>query len=338
MKRSFLLLLINMLLLTGCSKASDEKDPPVVIKPDPTELPAAGPPMKGICLFVGQAETFTDADWQALGNSPLTDFIIIPKEASQYGSTEAGYKTKLAPFMVDVINQIVSKNNTAKVWIGTPGISSLNFDLANSSLNPIYNYLSEVREKVGTTIWNNNIAGVYMNQEAVYGTVDYNNILANSCIKLMSDLSAKVHNSLKKRLLWIPYYGYGTNAADIIKKIGYVADKTDIFDYVVIQPHYYFDETVPENLTGVHHCVTKQNICYRDGIAITTKTSKTIIGAEMELSWRVVPPNNYTDFVTRYNEYASAFSEFKGIYPVVFYWDGTLQNALNSRINPFFQQ
>ncbi|WP_423128223.1 hypothetical protein [Gaoshiqia sp. Z1-71] len=45
-----------------------------------------------------------------------------------------------------------------------------------------------------------------------------------------------------------------------------MTNKTDIFDYVVIQPHYYFDETLPENLAGVRRCVSKQTICYRDGL------------------------------------------------------------------------
>ncbi len=336
MKKNFLLILINILLLTGCSKASNDGDPYVVIKPTDPGTTTGTSAIKGICIFVGQAETFTDADWQALGSSPLTDFVIIPKEASNYGSTEEGYKSQLAPFMVTVINKLVANKSTAKIWIGTPGITSKNTPVASTSLDPVFNFLSYVRDQLGSTMWNTNIAGVYMNMEAVYGTVDYGNLTANSCIKLMSDLSAKVHNNLNCKFLWIPYYGYGSDPAEVIKRIGYVANKSTIFDYVVIQPHYYFDGTIESNITGVKYCISKQAVSYRDGTVVTSKASKTVIGPEMELDWHVVPANNYTEYVTRYNQYVSAFAEFKGTWPIIFYWDGNLQNALSGRINPFF--
>jgi hypothetical protein len=336
MKQYSLLVLINLILLFGCSNASENTDPYIVIKPEPNENPSVTIPMKGICIFAGQANTFTDDDWQALANSAVTDFIVIPKDAGQYGANETGYKTQLGIFMVNVINQLVTRKSTAKIWIGTPGLSSLNYTTASSSLDPIYNYLNFVRDQVGTSIWNTNIGGIYMNMESIYGTVDYTNILANPCIKLMSDLSSRIHNNLKTKFLWIPYYGYGSNPDEIIKRMAYVTNKSTIFDYVVIQPHYYFDESVAVNLSGVKHSISKQAICYRDGLVVIPKLSKTVIGAEMELSWRVVPPNNYTDFLNRYNEYVSSFAEFKGTYPIIFYWDGTLQNVLTGRINPFF--
>ena len=127
MKRYFALILINIFVLAGCSNASEEPDQMIIIKPDPKDNPTvASPILKGICIFAGQTDSFTDADWQALANSPLTDFIIIPKDASTYGSNEAGYKSLLGTFMIKVINQLVSRKNTARIWIGTPGISSLN--------------------------------------------------------------------------------------------------------------------------------------------------------------------------------------------------------------------
>lgn len=337
LKKFHLLLLCHILLVSSCSKASNEPDPFVVIKPNNPGNTAETSVIKGICIFAGQAEAFTDADWQALGSSPLTDFVIIPKEASSYNSSEEGYKSQLAPFMVKVVNKLVANKNTAKIWIGTPGISSKNTPVASTSLEPIFNYLNYVRDQLGTTLWSKNIAGIYMNMEAVYGTVDYGNIIANSCIKLMSDLSSRIHNNLNTKFLWIPYYGYGSDPAEVIKRIGYVANKSTIFDYIVIQPHYYFDGTVASNITGVKHCITKQSVSYRDGTEVTPKTSKTVIGPEMELDWHVVPPNNYTEHLDRYNKYAAAFKEFAGAYPVIFYWDGNLQNALSHRINPFFQ-
>lgn len=339
MKPYLFLLFIIVFLLFGCSKSSSQTDPFVVIKPDTNEKPVVSAQMKGICIFAGQADVFTDDDWQALANSSLTDLIIIPKDAASYGSTGTGYKSHLGSFMIKIIDQLVSRKSTAKIWIGTPGLSSKNSTIAGNSLEPIYDYLCYVRDQVGPGTWRNNVAGVYMNMEAIYGTVDYSNIMSNACVKLISDLSSRIHTNLNTRFLWIPYYGYGSDPGpeELIKRIAYVSHKNTIFDYVIIQPHYYFDPGIVVNLMGVKHSVSKQAVCYRDGAIVTPKISKTVIGAEMELDWHVVPPNNYTEHSNRYSEYIAAFKEFKGIYPIIFYWDGTLQNALNSRIIPFFQ-
>jgi len=298
---------------------------------------AATDSSKMITLTVGQCQTFTDSDWAALGNSSVTDFVIIPALASSYGSTETGYKTQLAPIVINAINKLVTYRSTAKIWIGTPGIASSNYGIASTSLNPFYNYITYIQAQIGTTKWSNNIRGVYMNEEAVYGTVDYSNIMANACIALMNNLSYRVHTNLVKKFLWIPYYGYGSDPATIIKNIGYVADKYTIFDYVIIQPHYYFDSTVQSNLNGVYYSVNAQKVCYRDGVAvIASKGSSTIIGVEMESSWRLEYPYTYPDYKSRYDEYVSKFSEFKGTYPFAFYWDGTITTALDGWINPFY--
>ncbi len=330
-------LFIYFFILTACAKSSDEAEINPTVLPDSGNTIASEHIIKGMCIFAGQAETFSDDDWQALADSPVTDFVIIPKETSYYGDSESGYINKLTPFMVNIINQLVLRDHSVKVWVGTPGITSLNFEISKTSLDPIYNYLNSIRTQIGSSVWERNI-GVYMNMEAIYGTMNDNNIYENPCIKLVNDLSYRIHNYLKTDFLWIPYYGYGNNATDLIKKIGYVANTTNIFNYIIIQPHYYFDETVPDNLTGVYHSVKNQEICYRNGVTVLEKTSNTIIGAEMEFSWKVVPPNDYTDCVNRYNEYVDTFSEFKNVKPIIFYWDGTMQNALNSRIVPFFQE
>jgi hypothetical protein len=291
---------------------------------------------KMITLSVTQCQSFTDSDWQALGNSNSTDFVIIPLSAYNYGSNQTGYINQLAPIVINAINQLVSKRSSAKIWIGTPGIDSTNYSIASTSLDPFYNYTTYIQTQIGTTIWSNNIRGVYMNEEAVYGPVDYSNLMGNATIKLMNDLSYRVHTNLSKKFLWIPYYGYGSDPATIIKNIGYVTNKNTIYDYVMIQPHYYFDSTVQSNLNGVYFSVNNQAVSYRDGVIVTPKTSSTIIGVEMECDWHIVPPNSYSDYQGRYNEYVSKFSGFKGSYPFAFYWDGTLTSALNSLINPFY--
>ncbi|GKX67620.1 DUF4855 domain-containing protein [Inconstantimicrobium mannanitabidum] len=320
-KKFLTIFFVLTLLLTGlsCKKA----------------FASTGAP-KMITLTVGQCDSFTDADWQALRNSNCTDFVIIPALAGNYNSDEAGYENQLAPKVINAINKLATTMSWANIWIGTPGIGYSNCSIASSSLNPFYNYITYVKNQISSSIWNNNVRGIYMNEESVYGSVDYSNLGSNSTIKLMNDLSYRVHNYLGKSFLWIPYYGYGSSPATIIKNIGYVADRTSIFDYVIIQPHYYFDSTVQSNLAGVYYSVQNQAICYRNGVAVTQKTSNTIIGVEMESDWHILSPNSYSDFLGRYNEYVSEFSTFAGVYPLAFYWDTNLQKSLNERINPFY--
>ena len=62
MKCFLSLMLMNVFLLSGCSKASNEKDPFIVIKPDPNEKPVVTVPIKGICIFAAQADVFTEAE------------------------------------------------------------------------------------------------------------------------------------------------------------------------------------------------------------------------------------------------------------------------------------
>jgi hypothetical protein len=243
--------------------------------------------MKSMTITVGQIDDFNEGDKSALAASDATDFVLIPDYASSYGTTENGYKTQLAPKLINFINTMITLRSNVKIWIGTPGISHANYSIASTSLNPFYNHITYIQSQLGSQKWSNNIAGIYMNQESVYGTVNYLNLLANSEIKLMNDLSYRVHANLGKKFLWIPYYGFGTNAATIIKNLGYIANKTNIYDFVVIQPHYYFDPSVYANLSGVYQSIQKQSVTYRDGVVVVSKTSNTVIGVEMEISGAV---------------------------------------------------
>jgi hypothetical protein len=297
--------------------------------------------IRGMCLFFTQVGSFSDSDWIAIGASNCTDFMLIPKDAGTYGGTSDGYVASLAPLMIEYVNKLVSKRASAKIWIGTPGISSANYaTLASSSTTPFVTYIDAVRSGVGETVWKKNIRGVYMNCESIYGTFDSNNLSANVTVSLMSALSPKIRTDRAKEFLWIPYYGYGTYATDITTKIAHVANDATIFDYVVMQPHYYFDdtETWAKNLYGVRSSAIKQSVCLTDGSVITAKQSKTLIGVEMEMDWHIVSPNSYSAYLSRYNGYVSNFSDLRTTnVPIVFYWDGNVQNALTYRINPFFQ-
>lgn len=110
------------------------------------------------------------------------------------------------------------------------------------------------------------------------GTLDTTSLMSNSSIKLWNDLSYNVHSTYLKKFMWAPYYStMETNAADNIKKVGWVANTTNIYDQVFLQPAYYFttiynDAPIP-NLDGVYDSVTKQAVAYRNNVLVTPRTS-----------------------------------------------------------------
>ncbi len=333
MKKNIFYFVIFLIPLFACNHSTKKE---IAVEPE-TNKEELTRVLKGACLFAGQIEKFTDEEWKALGESAVTDFVIIPKSADEYNLSTEGYQSGLTPFMVETVRNLALFNSDVKCWIGTPGITSLNFEVAATSLDPFYEYINSVKRGLGEELWNKNVAGIYMNKEAVYGPIDFSDIEKNVCFKLISDLSTKIHNELHKEFLWIPYYGFGTYAELVTRALAYVANRTDIFDYVVIQPHYYFEGDSLSNVTAVHHSIANQAVSDSQGTVIYTKDSKTVIGPEMEMSWRIVPPNNYTEFNERFQQYLDAFAEYKDKYPIIFYWDGDLKNAYESKINPFFQ-
>ncbi len=52
-------------------------------------------------ITVGQIDDFNEGDKSALAASDATDFVLIPDYASSYGTTENGYKTQLAPKLIN---------------------------------------------------------------------------------------------------------------------------------------------------------------------------------------------------------------------------------------------
>ncbi len=103
-----------------------------------------------------------------------------------------------------------------------------------------------------------------------------------------------------------------------------------IFDYVIMQPHYMFDVTVQSNLQGVKLSSDANKVTYRDGVAvIANKVSSTSIGFEME----------YVQGDVRYDEYVDTFNSIKNSSPSVFYWSGsTIASAVaaTNTINSFY--
>lgn len=270
-------------------------------------------------------------NWSKIYNCDATDFVFIPPSYSPSLNT---YEEQAA-----AINDLIDhRTKTTKVWIGTPGIDSNNF-WRNPSWVDFTNYLEEVYNRINHK---SKIAGAYMNQESIYGCVSYSNLIyssnsGNIQIRRMYDIKNWVKQGYINgtNFLWIPYYGYGTNAASIIKNVGYIADSIQIFDYCIIQPHYFFEpELCPNNLEGVVYSIRDNKIKYRNNVSvISNKESNTKIGFEMEYA-RYGSVSGDRD--KNYQAYIDAFYEYRNNKPAGFYWGGYADSSTFDKINSFF--
>lgn len=113
--------------------------------------------------------------------------------------------------------------------------------------------------------------------------------------------------------MWCPYYGYNYYEATIIKDIGYVANTTNIFNVVLIQPAHYFQGNLTANLNGVRESIRKGYVCWRDGVTVVTKTSSTQIGCQMEVDSQYF--TNPSVYQSRYQDYLNYFNNITNPIP-----------------------
>ena len=266
--------------------------------------------MKFITLFPGQYNALDKYIYE----TAATDFVFIPPAFTR--SYDDQYCQQVANSInVLVINRTVGTTN---IWIGTPGIDSKNFSIGYTS-SDLTNFLGDVYDKLSNSA-KRKVAGGYMNQESFYGDMNYNNLLngtlpANKQLKIMSQVRSFIKNGNigGTGFLWIPYYGFGADAAKIIKDIGHAADKVQIFDYCIMQPAVLTHPSESKgNFEGICFSMQKGKVCYRDGVpVIASKVSNTKIGFEMEYA---------AGDTSSYQSYVNAFSSYRSKYPYGFYW------------------
>ncbi len=222
----------------------------------------------------------------------------------------------------DLAKKLIKEDPNVKIWFALPGICFPS--LAENYIEPYKkNVVDGVRQNMTTEQWNNNIEGFYFATEGI--PVWYTNFdphhpesFGNPIVKTMKEVSTYVH-SQNKKFMWIPYYGphyEGYNTNDDFK-VGYIANKTAIFDYVIVQPNYYFSEKQENNLYTIRDSVEENMIKDHTGeIVGEYKFSSTIIGAEMEIDERVV---NNPFYKKRYKDYVEVYDTYKESRPVMYY-------------------
>lgn len=275
---------------------------------------------KGLLVYTTSNTNFEDTTIRNIsaGLPDISDYVILDRVSNKPYPSEVLKRAK----------KIYAYRPDARFWIGTAKYDQdthPSFDFIKGSIEEIKSAFTN--DSIGQTIWNNNVKGIYLNMEALYNTIDYNltsNQNDNGCLNVSRSLSNYVHNTLDLNLLWIPYYGFKgsgnvDNTIKIIKDLAYMVARTDFFDIVIIQPHYYPTSGVVANLDAVKYSINCNNICYRDGVEVFTRTHhRAKIGFEMEVENLSVDEDGKKR--SCYERYVQAFKGFNA--PMCYYAGG----------------
>ncbi len=220
---------------------------------------------------------------------------------------------------VSLATRLVALKSDVKLWFSVP--SAENFHALTHLFAPAWSdTVDMIKNTVPSNIWNNNVQGIYYAGEDIVtsGYTKFDNgkpqdDFNNPIVYSMRAVSDKVH-SYGKKMLWIPYYH---EAAPSSKNLGHVVNLTDIFDYVIIQPSFFFNSARTEEIGIVSNCVKNQAVVDINGNIIGgKKTSKAEIGFEMEIDHQFLENDSY---VQRYYAYEKGFGEFVGVHPTAYY-------------------
>ena len=282
---------------------------------------------KGLLVYTNSNTDYEDITIRNIsaGLPDVLDYVILDRVSNKPYPSE----------VFEIAKKIYAYRPDARFWIGTAKYDQdthPSFDFIKDSIEEIKSAFTN--DSIGQTIWNNNVKGIYLNMEALYNTIDYDlssNQNDNGCLNLSGSLSNYVHNTLDLNLLWIPYYGFkGSEDTDLtmktIKDLAYMVARTNFFDIVIIQPRYYFgdysgDSTLEKNLDAIKYSMNCNNICYRDGVQVFTRThNRAKIGFEMEMDDFAYTSNGHTtnEKRIRYEKYVNAFNNYKD-HPMCYY-------------------
>ncbi len=269
--------------------------------------------------------------------------------ATYNGYTNCTIENFVAAAMT-LANRILAINSNKRIWIGLPRFLP---SAQPAALQYVASYKQYIISAVksacvdinSSTQYKNvrwtSIAGFYFGQEGLdsyytpFNTSVPGSNFNNPVVMCMKSCSDYVRTTMQKQFLWIPYYR-SDNAGDCQTRVGCIANLTNNFNYVILQPGYYFyPELGVTNVNLVQKCVGQQMCYLTNGIIVGgKKTSSTVIGAEMEID------NSITNaqYLNRYNTYVSALKQFVGTYPVGFYCGAPDEctTAVISKINAFF--
>ena len=184
----------------------------------------------------------------------------------------------------------------------------------------LYPYL---KNNTDPQIWENNIKGFYWLKEDVpetmYNCFDIENLVDfnNAEVRAMKACNDAVHED-GKLTFWCPYYR-STN--DTGKHIGFIANQTDIFDYVILQPNHVFTDGLDYNIDLIKEATLQNAVLNKSYVAWGgEKKSSTMVGAEMESQSNLYSGKDREKNLERYQAYVDAYQDFLGKYSIAMYY------------------
>ncbi|MED1790305.1 DUF4855 domain-containing protein [Brevibacillus laterosporus] len=241
-----------------------------------------------------------------------------------------------------------------RMWIALPYLhnNGTTYNNAKDLYADYKDFMQKVKSAVlstlGETTWNNYVEGFYFSTETVMpiqSKISSTTPTSNSMVKLMNDISAYIRSTLDKKFLWCPYYGFGQYADNITYNLGVIANRTNIFDHIFIQPAYYFqagNNCTSDNLTAVYRSAKFNEVedLRGNSIAGGRKSNATAtIGVNMEANDNAVRPS--TPESRRFQEYIDQYQDLVRGTPMVFYAGATdnlsRNTTLSQKIGKFYK-
>ncbi len=220
---------------------------------------------------------------------------------------------------VNLANRMVAINPNVRLWFSVP------FSECLHALTHLFSEswvcaVNTIKNSLSPEIWEKNVQGIYYTNEDVitagYTKFDFDrpeDDFNNPIVQSMRAVSDVVHG-YGKNMLWIPYYHEQASSST---NLGYVVNRTDIFDTVIIQPSFFFNSARTDEIGIICDCVEKQAVVDINGNIIGgEKTSKAFIGFEMEIDSQYFDQEGYPE---RYRAYEDGFGKFVGKYPTAYY-------------------
>ena len=266
-----------------------------------------------------------------------------------YASSAATYCNLqvLADAQVELAQRLISEDSSVSIWFCFPVIAY--FPCALEYEDAFTDYVNYIKNEMTTSTWRNNVRGFYWATETVGWSATFtsnaSSNFGNPHVMLMDAMGDLVKGTYGKEFMWMPYTtttaGVGLDKNDV--RMGYVANRSTIFDYVLLQPGYYWDTADVECLRRVAASATNNKVynysssySYTNSIVVggSKISGAADIGVVMEVDSRIVNgegSKTASVFNNNYYEYILKFDSIKEDVPIVFY-SGARPSLMNNTV------
>lgn len=266
--------------------------------------------------------------------SLINTYSDMLSDYSNGAKTYANLKV-LADAQIELANRLIAENSSVSIWFSFPFVAY--FPCALEYVDPFTDYANYIKNGMATRKWNNNVRGFYWATESIGWSAAFtsaaSNNFGNPHVMLMDTMSDLIKGTYGKEFMWMPYTtttaGVGLDKNDV--RMGYVANKTTIFDYILLQPGYYWDTEKLECLRRVTASATNNKVYFysanktypNSNVVGGSKVSGAAdIGVVMEISDEIVYGSSSHDasfYNDTYYEYTLKYNSLKTRVPIVFY-------------------